>query len=127
MPPPVQKQVTGELFRMPLRLYLSDKDGTRTINATGENAFEVTGSGEAVRIEVDSSTGLPARMSYQSIGMQGAPQQVVAIYGDWRDVGGLKVPHKVIIEQGGQKFAEGVVSDVKFNSGLTAEEVGKKP
>jgi hypothetical protein len=59
--------------------------------------------------------------------MQGGPQQVVATYSDWREVGGLKVPYKVTIEQGGQKFAEGVVSDVKFNSGLTAEEVGKKP
>ena len=127
MPPPVQKQVTGELFRLPFRLYLSDKDASRSISAVGENTFEVAGSGEAVRIEVDVATGLPARISYQSIGMQGGPQQVVATYSDWREVGGLKVPYKVIIEQGGQKFAEGVVSDVKFNSGLTAEEVGKKP
>ena len=128
MPPPVQKQVSGELFRLPFKLYLSDRDNTRTVNAVGDNAFEISAPGaDTTRVEVDPQTGLPAKLSYQSIGMQGTAQQVVATYSDWRDVGGLKVPYKVVIEQGGQKFAEGLATDVRFNSGLTAEEVGKKP
>ena len=128
MPPPVQKQVTGELFRLPFNLYLSDRDNTRTVNAVGENTIEISGAGgQSTRVEIDPQTGLPAKQTYQSIGMQGAPQQVVATYSDWRDINGLKVPHKVVIEQGGQKFAEGTVSDVKLNTGLSAEEVGKKP
>lgn len=125
MPPPVQQQVAGELFRLPFRLF----SGTagQTVNAVGENTLQVSAGKETVRVELDPATGLPARSSYQSIGMQGAPQQVTASYGDWRDVSGLKVPFRVTIEQGGQKFAEGVVSDVKINTGLSAEEVGKKP
>ena len=128
MPPPVQKQMMGELFRVPFRLYGSISDETRTVNAVGENAIEISEKGgESVRVDVDPQTGLPARLTYQSIGMQGAPQQVSATYSDWREVGGVKVPHKVVVEQGGQKFAEGTVTDVKFNTGLKAEEVGKKP
>ena len=97
------------------------------MNAVSENAFDVSGGKETVRVEIDPATGLPARTQYQSVGMQGAPQQVTATYSDWRDISGIRVPFKVTIEQGGQKFAEGVVTDVKLNTGLSASEVGQKP
>jgi zinc protease len=125
MPPAVQQQIAGELFRLPFRLYSATSG--QTVNAVGENAFEVSAGKETVRVEVDPNTGLPARASYQSIGMQGAPQQVTAIYGDWRDLSGIKVPFRITIEQGGQKFAEAVVKDGTINTGLSAAEVGKKP
>jgi hypothetical protein len=37
---------------------------------------------------------------------------------DWREVNGIRLPHKFVIEQGGQKFAEGT-STWTLNSGLT--------
>jgi zinc protease len=127
MPPPVQQQIAGELFRMPMLLYTSDRDPERTVNAVGPNAIEVSNKvGQRVRIEVDATSGLPASVSYTGAGPQG-PQPVTAVYGDWRAVGGIQVPHKITILQGEQKFAEAVVADVKFNSGLNAAEVGSKP
>ena len=126
MPPPVVKQVSGELFRLPFHLMSTNPENT--VNAVADNAVEITDkSGQSVKIEFDSITGLPSRMSYQSIGMQGAPQQVTGILSDWRDVSGLKFPYHTTIEQDGQKFGEAVVGDVKVNTGLKAEEVGKKP
>ena len=128
MPPPVQQQVTGELFRLPSQLYLSDRDPDRTVNAVGPNTVEITGkAGQSVRIEMDVTSGLPARVSYTAPGMQGAPQNITAILNDWRDVDGLKAPFKATVLQEGQKFGEVTVSELKYNSGLSAEEVGKQP
>lgn len=127
MPPPVVKQVQGELFRLPFRLLLSDQDPESTITAVSDNAFRVTSkSGESVNVELDTATDLPSRISYQSVGQSG-PQQVTGILSDWRDVNGMKAPFRVTIEQGGSKFGEAVVTDAKVNTGLKAEEVGKKP
>ncbi|HYO81710.1 MAG TPA: pitrilysin family protein [Bryobacteraceae bacterium] len=128
MPPPVQQQIIGELFRLPMRLYLSDKDANRQVNAIGENTVEITGqNGQAVRIDFDPATGLPARTSYQGLSMQGEPQQTSVVLSDWKELNGMKVPYQTVIEQGGQKFATGVVASVEFNKGLKVEEIGAKP
>jgi len=128
MPPPVLKQVESEVFRLPVKLFLSDRDPDRTVAAVGENAVLITGkSGPSAKVEFDTATGLPARVSYQSASMQGGPQEVVSILGEWKNVSGLKLPFHTTIEQGGQKFGEVVVSDIKVNTGQTVEEVGKKP
>jgi hypothetical protein len=126
MPPPVVKQVQGEAFRNLFNLW-SNSAG-KTINAVGEDTIEITGGGESVRVTFDSATGLPSKYSYQSAGgMGGGPAQVVTTYSDWRDTSGVKMPYKVLIEQNGQKFAEGTISEVKLNSGVTVEELSKKP
>jgi hypothetical protein len=97
-----------------------------TVNAVGDNAVEISSKqGDSVRVEFETS-GLPARYVYQSVGMQG-PVAVTSNLSDWREVNGIRLPHKLIIEQGGQKFAEATVSEWKLNSGLTAEELSKKP
>ena len=82
--------------------------------------------GVPVRVEFDPSTGLPVRYKYQSMGMQG-PSSVVSSLSDWRDVSGIRLPYKLVVEQGGKKFAEATVSEWKLNGGLTAEELSKKP
>jgi len=92
----------------------------------GENAVEISPKqGDPVRVEFDAS-GLPARYRYQSAGMQG-PVEVMSDLSDWREVNGIRLPHKFVIEQGGKKFAEATVSEWKLNGGLTPEELSKKP
>jgi zinc protease len=126
MPPPVLRQMQGERMRSFFELMLADRKPELTINAIADNALEVSSKqGDSVRIDLDAS-GLPVKYSYQSMGMQG-PTAVVSTLSDWREVNGIRLPFKAVIEQGGKTFAEATVSDWKLNTGLTAEELSKKP
>jgi hypothetical protein len=39
----------------------------------------------------------------------------------------VKMPFKIVLQQGGQKAGEGIVSEYKFNTGLKSEDLAKKP
>ena len=127
MPAPVLKQAQGEIFREWLGLVQSDRDPSRTVSAVGPNAVEVSGGGQNVRVEFDEATGLPLKQIYQETGMGGAPSEVKETYSDWRDVNGVKLPFKVSIEQNGKNSGEAVVSEIKLNTGLSVDELSKKP
>jgi zinc protease len=127
MPPPVVNQVRSEMFRVPVKLFLADRDPESTVSALTDNTVEISNkSGQRVKVEFDTATGLPSRETYTSQGQTG-PTEVTAILSDWRDADGIKVPHHITIEQGGKKFGESVTASVKVNAGLNAAEVGKKP
>jgi zinc protease len=121
MPPDVLKQAQGQIFREWLPLMLSDRDPSRTVTAVGPNAVEISGAGESVRVEFDEATGLPLRQIYKS------PSDVKETYTDWRDVDGVKLPFKAEIERDGRKMADVSVSEMKLNTGLTADELSKRP
>jgi hypothetical protein len=127
MPPEVLRQARGDLFRTLPAVLLSTRDSTRTVNAVGDNAVEISGGGVSVKVEFDPATGLPSKLNYQEPGQNGAPSQVVETMSDWRDAGGgLKMPYKVALEQDGRKAGEGTVSGYEFNTGLKAEDLSKK-
>jgi zinc protease len=127
MPPDVLRQVRGDLFRELPELMLSTRDSSRTVNAVADNAVEISGGGLSVKVEFDPATGLPSRQTYQEQGPTGAPSEVVETVSDWRDASGVKMPFKVVLEQGGKKAGEAVVSGYQFNTGLKAEDLAKKP
>ncbi len=127
MPAPVLKQAQGEIFREWLGLVQSDREPSRTVSAVGPGAVEISGGGQSVRVEFDEATGLPLRQIYQETGMGGAPSEVKETYSDWRDVNGVKLPFKVSIEQNGKNSGEAVVSEIKLNTGLSVDELSKKP
>jgi zinc protease len=122
MPPPVLKQMQGEIFREWASLILSDRDASRTVSAVGPNVVDISGPGQTVRVEFDDATGLPSVQIYKE-----GPLDVKQTFSDWREVGGIKLPYKAIFEQNGKKAAERSVSEIKLNTGLTADELSKKP
>jgi zinc protease len=122
MPPPVLKQAQGEIFREWITLMLSDRDASRTVAATVPNTVEISSAGESVQVEFDEATGLPKRQVYKE-----DMADVKETYLDWRDVDGIKLPFKVQIEQNGKKAGEATVSEIKLNTGLSADELSKKP
>ena len=125
MPPPVIQQVRGELFRVWTALALSDRDPERIVNFAGNATIEISGKqNENIKVQVDEQTGLPLKRSYQ---MPGAPVAIEEELADWRDVGGIKLPQKITITQGGHKAGESIVSQIEINTGLKAEELSKKP
>ncbi len=128
MPPPVLRQAQGEAFREVQTLMLSDRNASRTVSAIAPNAVDISGeSGLSVRVEFDDATGLPLRETYQETGMDGKPSEVKETYSDWRDVDGVKLPFKAIMEQNGKKSGEASISEIKINTGIRAEELSKKP
>lgn len=127
LPPPVIQQVRGEAFRELFGLALCDRDPNCTVNAIDAQTLELSDrEGDRVRIALDPATGLPTSLSYSMAGQAG-PSSVEEHYSEWRDVDGLKAPFKATILEDGKPFAEATVSSYKINSGLTAEQLSKKP
>ena len=123
----VLKQAQGEILREPVSLILSDRDATRTVTAAGPKSVEIsTAGGESVRVEFDDATGLPVRQFYKEAGM-GGPSEVKETFSDWREVDGVKLPFKVLMEQNDAKVGEVAVSEIKINTGIKPEDLSKRP
>ena len=119
-------QVQGDLFRLYFQLLLSDRLAGRTLAASDSHSLDITGA-ESAHVTFDAATGLPQTVSYEAVHVAGPPMQVEDAYSDFRDVDGIKVPFKIVIMQGGQKFADVTVQEVKFNSGLKLADLEQKP
>lgn len=127
LPPPVAKQARDELFRLHTALWLSDRNSDRTVNAIGPAAFEIKDKeGNWIRIHLDEKTGLPAKANYTAPD-RGGPVEAEAVYSDWKEVDGIKLPHKINVAQGGKPAAEIMVTEYKLNGSLTVEELSKQP
>ena len=66
-------------------------------------------------------------MSYDTQQASGAPIYSEDLYDDFRDVGGILIPFKITINQGGRRFADTQVKDYKINTGLNPQEMGRRP
>jgi len=122
------RQVQGDLFRLYFRLLLSDQIRERTVNALDGAAVEISDpAGQIATVEFDEETSLPRFVRYDLAQATGAPVRVKEEYGDFREIGGVKVPHKIAITRGGRKFAEVSVTEYKINSGLKTLELARRP
>lgn len=123
LPPPGLKQAKEELFRFQPALWLSDRDADRTVNAVSANQVEISDkNGNWIRLTLDDA-GLVAKSNYKSA--DGSGTEVEAVYSDWKEVAGLKLPHLFKVSQGGKPAFEAMVTEYKLNSGLKAEELGQ--
>lgn len=123
-----RSQVLGDLFRIYYRLLLSDRLEGRTVNATDESSVQITDTtGQVTSVEFDRLTHLPKRVSYDTLQAGGGPVYSEDVYEDFRDVGGIKVPFKITINQGGRRFSDVVVKDYKINTGLVPLELARRP
>jgi hypothetical protein len=128
MTPQVLKQAQGEIFREWISLVLSDRDASRTVSAAGPKSVTISSAdGDSARMEFDEATGLPFRVFYKESAMGGAPAEIRETFSDWREVDGVKLPFKVLMEQNEQKVGEVAISEIKLNSGLKPEDLSKKP
>jgi hypothetical protein len=78
-------------------------------------------------VEFDEQTHLPKRVSYDTQQAGGAPIYSEDVYEDFRPVGGILMPYKMTINQGGHRFADVVVKEYKVNIGISALEMGRRP
>lgn len=82
-------------------------------------------AGQNVRLFLDPGTHLIAKAAFRSVTPQGAAD-VEALWTDYRDFGGVKVPTKLVTYRDGQKFSEAILKDVRFNVGLDASTFSKQ-
>jgi zinc protease len=119
MTPDVVRQAQGELFHRLAGIIVSDRNPNRTVNAVNDHTVEITqNDGQTLRLEFDPATGLPTTESFATS---------TQTFSDWRDVGGIKMPFKATLTQDGKHVADAVISEYKFNTGITEEEISKKP
>ena len=74
----------------------------------------------------DPATGLPRNSLYDAP-IENGTVAVIESYSDFRDVGGLKIPHKISVTFSGRKFQDLTITSLKFNVGLKQEDLGKRP
>jgi zinc protease len=125
---PQLTQVQGDLARLYFRLLISDRLPGRSIAAVDAQSIDITmPSGEVVHVRFDTSTGLPWSIAYPAVQVSGPPTEVQDTFSDYRDVDGIKIPFRIVIRQGGEKFADVTVKEAKFNSGLKLADLEQKP
>jgi len=119
---PMLRQAQGEVFRSYFHLMVSDRDPERTVNFVAPAVVEISDkNGNAARLTLDESSGLPLKASYES--SQGKVEEG---WSDWRDVAGMKAPFKISVTQNNKKFADVTVEDIKVNTGATEEQLSKR-
>jgi zinc protease len=123
-----RSQVLGDLFRIYYRLLLSDRLEGRTVNAIDASSVQISDTtGQVTSVEFDPRTHLPKRVAYDTQQAAGAPIYSEDLYEDFRDVGGIQVPFRITINQGGRRFSDVVVKDYKINTGLKPPEIARRP
>ena len=123
-----RSQAFGDLFRIYYRLLLSDRLEGRVVNAIDDSTVQIgDATGQVASVEFDAATHLPKRVSYDAPQASGAPLYSEELYEDFRDAGGIMVPFKITVNQGGHKYADVVVKDYKINTGLNPLELARRP
>ena len=124
---PMAVQIKQQLFAELFNLLRSNQVAGRTVNYAGEGIIEVAEGQLMAKLIVDEVTGMPKMSVMQVVSPQG-PVLIETTYSDFREIGGgLKFPFKSIVTQGGKQVSDATVSEMKANTGLTAEELSKKP
>jgi len=128
-------EAEGSLFRETLRLVAAPDSPGLAVQALGPAELEgrkveaVAVRDEArnlqVKLYVDPATYLPAGKTYTAA-LMGAPGEILEIYSDWKEAGGVKWPYKTVLNRDGKKFGENTVSEIKVNPGLE-ESAYRKP
>jgi len=122
---PERDQVRFELFRMWFPLLASANNPNRIVSLAGENGIVIADKdGTSILLTIDPTTGLPLSETYREVG---GPEPVTESYSDWQETAGVKLPHKIAISQSGQHFGDVGVTSVAINTGLTTEQISKKP
>ncbi|MGH2569658.1 MAG: hypothetical protein ACRDGR_00440, partial [bacterium] len=89
----------------------------------GRHAVKVVGpSGGAFTAYVDAQSGLPSRTEWDGKHpMTGAAARFVDEFSDFRAVGGVLRPHKIVTSLDGKPFLEATVTDLVINGDVAAD------
>ncbi len=118
---PFAAQVKGQLQRDYFAILQSNEVAGRSVNLVKEGELELKdASGSVMKLFYDPMTMLPSKLAFTEGGMIAEMS-----YGDFKEVGGLKLPMQLKITQNGQVSTQ-TVTDWKLNTGLTVASLSSK-
>lgn len=126
--PEMVQQIRGELFRLPYNLLVNASREGYLVSLIGSGAVYISNrKDQSVRISIDSETGLPVKYTYQGYRASETLLNAQELIREWKEVEGIQVPAKFSLQQGGRVLAEYDLIDVKFNTGVTEEDLIQRP
>lgn len=127
--PLVAQQYRNEVIRLLFRLVRAGRlEGYQVF--LGGPSLVVIRSPEkyAVELALDFDTYLPERIRFlEQRPNDGGLVRVEERLSDYKLSGGVLMPHRIAVIQNGQQFADFVMTSIRFNTGLTEEEISRKP
>jgi zinc protease len=108
-----------------LGLFVQAAAGQAEITSPAPDTLNWKSGALEVKIALDPATHLPAKITYNALGMQG-PAEIENTFSDWKDFGGLKLPALETTTQNGQKVSERTVTARKINQGIPPDTFLKK-
>ncbi len=135
VPAPLVKELRAALRRFFFQFLQAEGQPGITVSYLGSETAEGKPAdilqyqdGEHVfKLYVETASRLPLKLTYQGTDpFSGTRAEFEELYLDYREVAGVKYPFRTVTRQGGKRFAELVVSEVKLNAGVP-EELFKKP
>ena len=123
---PALGQMRQQMFADFFTLLRSNQTAGRTVNYSGTGAVEISDGATTGKLMVDEASAMPVKLVLQAMGPQG-PVDVEYQYGDFKEVAGVKYPHKLVIIQAGAKASDSTITEMKANVGLKLEDLSKKP
>jgi len=131
-PASVRGEVESQFFHDTIALVRGFDSGGLVVQSLGSSADSLEGVAVSdparklqVKLFVDPKTSLPAKKIYTG-SLMGAPGELEEVYDDYREVGGLKLPYHIVINQGGKKKIEQKVKEIRINPGVE-DAAYKKP
>lgn len=128
MTAPMIRQAEDELFQLPFTLAVSNLVKDRTVCSLGANIVQITNSGgQGVRMYLDEQTALPARLTYLSQEPGNRSVLVEQSLSAWKEFDGIPMPTRIVVKHNGRRFTDLTIHSIRFNSGLDASELGRRP
>ena len=129
-PPPVLEQMRKSAARTSVRLLREAAEGQRTVQFL--ETAEVDGhpvevilvtdaTGDAVKLSVELASGNVVKQAFQGVAPGQGPVTEEHFFSDFRPVGGLVLPFKLVVFQDGKKSQERSVDSAEVNIGVDAK------
>jgi hypothetical protein len=77
------------------------------------------GSANSTRFHFDAETHLPLRAVYADIDAEGNPIETTDVFSNFRKVGALRWPHRMVQYQGGLRKREDIFTEIQVNGKVT--------
>ena len=132
LPDRIKRVTRGQGIRNTLNLLRGEGEMTvrhekaETIAGVAADVIVVSKGGETVRLVADGATGVLLGKRYRGVGTGGGAD-IEERYSDYREVSGIRMPFRVQVTQNGSPFMRGELVNVRFDSGVSAVDLGRKP